>query len=149
MAPDQRMSAFPATEAPRIALGYGRNGATPAEPRSGHDRPERADNGHSADGNRTTSGFRVSRRHAIRFLVAVPAAMRSWQRSPRARGNGPAFADMLVMEPTARDHAAMRRFRRKLGHRPFTSSLSNSSIILGVSFSLMSVYDRSGRRVTS
>jgi tetratricopeptide (TPR) repeat protein len=37
----------------------------------------------------------------------------------------------------------------KLGHLRFTSSLSNSSIILGVSFSQMSVYDRSGRRVTS
>ena len=38
---------------------------------------------------------------------------------------------------------------RKLGHLPFTPDLSNSSIILGVSFSRLSVYDRSGRRVTS
>jgi hypothetical protein len=81
-------------------------------------RRNRADFSHSADGNRTTSGFRVSRRHAIRFLVAVPAAMRSVQRSPRAQGNSPAFADMLVMEPTARDHAAMRRFRRKARSSP-------------------------------
>ena len=40
------------------------------------------------------------------------------QRSPRAQLNSPAFADMLVMEPTPRDHAAMQRFRAKAGSPP-------------------------------
>ena len=79
-----------------------------------------ADSSHSADGNRTTSGFRVTRRHAIRFVAvrAFEPQCVPVQRSPRARLNSPAFADMLLMEPTARDHAAMQRFSTKAGSPP-------------------------------
>jgi hypothetical protein len=50
-----------------------------------------ADSSHSADGNR---GFRVTRRHAIRF-VAVRAAMRS----------GAAFSTRLAQQSCVRRHA--------------------------------------------
>ena len=52
--------------------------------RSGLDwhRPDSADTSGSADGNRTTSGFKVSRRHAIDF--SQPECV-SVQRSPRPR----------------------------------------------------------------
>jgi len=76
-----------------------------------------ADSSHPADGNRTTSGFRETRRHASRF-VAVRAAVRSGAAFSTRSAHSPAFADMLVMAPTARDHAAMQRFRTKAGSAP-------------------------------
>ena len=69
------------------------------------------------------------------------------QRSPRAREtvlrSRTCSSCSLLQETTRRRGDS----EGKLGHLPFTSSLSNSSIILGVSFSRMSVDDRSGRRV--
>jgi hypothetical protein len=76
-----------------------------------------ADSSYSADGNRTTSGFTVTRRQLFDLLQFEPQCVPG-QRSPRARLNSPEFADMLVMEPTARDHAAMQRFRSKAGSPP-------------------------------
>ena len=52
----------------------------------------------------------MSRRHAIRFQ---PAGTRSCAAFSTLSGNSPVFADMFVVEPTAKDYAAMRQFRRK------------------------------------
>ena len=106
-----------------------------------------ADSSHSADGNRTTSGLRVTRRHAIRF-VAIRAAMRS----------GAAFSTRSAQQYCVRRHARHGAYcKRPCGD----AAIQNESWvtarllrvypthILGVSFSGMSIYDRSGRRVTS
>jgi hypothetical protein len=106
-----------------------------------------ADSSHSADGNRTTSGFMVTRRHAIRF-VAVRAAMRS----------GAAFSTRSAQQSCVRRHARHGAYcKRPCGDATIqneswvTSRLLRvyPTHILGVSFSRMSVFDRSGRRVTS
>ena len=104
-----------------------------------------ADSSHPADGNRTTSGFRETRRHASRF-VAVRAAVRS----------GAAFSTRSAQQSCVRRHARHGAYcKRPCGDAAIQNESWVSSRllrvypthILGVSFSRMPVYDRSGRRV--
>ena len=85
-----------------------------------------ADSSHSADGNRTTSGFRVARRHAIRFCCS---SSRNEFRCSVLHALGSTVLRSQTCSSWRLLQETMRRCsrsERKLGHLPFTSSLSNS-----------------------